>query len=73
MSVCNQVELRVRVECGATTCASSPGKFCKYVGARKMGTVSICLLFPSIDTSFTDLEDDDGWLQRCPDCISAEF
>ena len=48
---------------GTKTCASEPGVFCRWVGGTHFGTVAVCLLFGD------KLYDEDGWLQRCPQCI----
>jgi len=66
--------LTVKVRCGENTCAESPGVFCPFVGTRKMGTVYVCLLFPSEDRASTDLREDrpGGSLQRLAVCRTAE-
>ncbi len=64
--------LRVEIECGETTCASEPGKFCEFFGSRNFGSVPVCALFPAGDSTWTDLEEKDGWTQRCSQCIAAE-
>lgn len=64
--------LSIEIACGETTCASEPGKFCPFVGTAMLGSQSICCLFPSEHRSFTVLEDKDGWLQRCKDCLRYE-
>lgn len=61
--------LSIEIECGELTCASEPGKFCPFVGSVKMGTKTVCRLFPSEDKSYTVLEDKDGWVQKCPACL----
>ena len=68
----NNRVLRIKIEAGETTCASEPGKFCQFVGVRGMGTQHLCLLFPSNDSSYSRLEDRDGWLQRLPECMESE-
>lgn len=64
-----KVVIKLEIECGETTCASEPGKFCRFVGAMRFGTIPICLLFPDRESPHTRLEDKDGWLQRCPQCM----
>jgi len=69
--------LRLYIVCGEKTCASEPGKFCRFVGVKNFGTVYVCLLFPELeapgDTSSTYLkENDEGWLARCTQCLEAE-
>jgi hypothetical protein len=57
------------IEHGEETCAVSPGKFCRFIGSRKFGTQPVCFLYPSDDSSTTDLYDKDGWVQRCHACV----
>lgn len=68
-----EIKLSFIIECGEKTCASSPGKFCKFFGSRRFGTIACCLLFPDKEgLSFTELDtDNDGeWTLRCEDCLS---
>jgi len=68
-------QLKFEIKCGATTCASKPGKFCKYVGTTRFGTTYICMLFKDIEYDYKSIilkEDRHGWLQRCPQCLEAE-
>jgi hypothetical protein len=52
------------LEMGESTCASAPGKFCRMVRTRSFGQKFFCALHE------TDLfDDEDGWLQRCPECL----
>lgn len=60
------------IDCGDTTCASKPGKFCRFYGSRNFGQVPVCTLFPAERGWFTDLPEKDGWVQRCPACLEAE-
>lgn len=64
--------LTIPIECGADTCASEPGKFCRFVGSRSFGQRFVCRLFPTKTESFTPLAERDGWLQRCDQCKAAE-
>ena len=70
--------LKIIINCGEMTCASSPGKFCEYLGARKFGQQPVCLLFPELNPApgdpggVTVLEQTEGWLQRLPACLEAE-
>lgn len=60
--------LTIAVESGETTCASEPGKFCPWARVKRFGTVWVCSLF-----EMKSLHDDEnGWLQRLPECIGAE-
>jgi hypothetical protein len=63
--------LKVAVNCGKTTCAKEPGKFCQFFGTVKFGQVPVCRLFPTDSESFTKLEDKDGWTQRCEACSNS--
>ena len=63
------VTLTFQIECGETTCASEPGKFCQYVGVQGFGTKPICLLFRDSRAQPVRLWDSDGWLQRCGECL----
>jgi len=71
--------LKININCGETTCASEPGKFCQFLGSRRMGTIPVCMLFPTKNPgrkdpgSLTDLDQTDSWLQRCPACLEAEL
>ena len=51
------------LEMGEKTCAAEPGKFCRMVRTRSFGQKFLCALYE------TDLFDEDGWLQRCPECL----
>ena len=67
-----RMNLTIEIECGENTCASKPGQFCKYMGSVKFGQVPVCCLFPSEkETSWTLLEEKDGWVQRCKPCIDS--
>lgn len=52
--------LTFQIECGETTCASEPGKFCQYVGVQGFGTKPICLLFRDSRAQPVRLWDSDG-------------
>ena len=68
-------QIRITIECGEFTCASEPGKFCKFVGTRRMGAEYVCRLFPSEDDSYLRLQTLDnkpnGWLARCSECLKC--
>jgi len=60
------------IECGEKTCASEPGKFCRFIGSRKFGQVAICTRFLAEDrkgTDFVTLDEFDGWVMRCDQCV----
>jgi hypothetical protein len=69
-------KLIIEIECGEKTCASEPGKFCNLIGSRHFGGISICTCFSRPDSkgilSFVELEEKDGWLLRCDECLAAE-
>lgn len=55
----------IEVECGETTCASEPGKFCRFVGSKHFGTQPICMLYNE------PINDDlAGWLGRGEKCMA---
>jgi len=70
--------LKISIDCGETTCASTPGVFCKFFGTRKFGSVSLCNLFTNPNPGYKEsessmpLEDKNGWVQRCKQCLEAE-
>jgi hypothetical protein len=55
--------IRLETECGERTCASTPGKFCRFVKSKNFGTEFVCILFDR------KLFDEGGWLQRCGECL----
>ena len=71
--------LQIDIHCGESWCASEPGKFCQYLGARKYGTAPVCMLFPQSDPNphnaggTTDLQEAYGWIRRCDVCLAAEI
>lgn len=71
-----KVSLQIEIDCGVETCARARGEFCRFFGTRKFGQVPICTLFPAIGcdgvVNHTDLDEDDGWTLRCPECINSE-
>lgn len=62
--------ITLEINCGKKTCASEPGKFCKFFGTKMLGQFPVCCLFPGADTSYTTLEEVDGWVQRCEECLN---
>jgi len=54
----------IEIQCGETTCAESPGNFCKFVGSHCFGTKFGCNLFEG------PIDDDcSGTLKRSPECL----
>lgn len=49
---------------GVKTCASEPGKFCRWEGTMNFGTQYVCMLFGDELLNYKD-----GWLQRCQPCV----
>jgi hypothetical protein len=39
------MNLTLEIECGEFTCASEPGKFCRFVVHKNFGCHEVCLLF----------------------------
>lgn len=63
--------IKLNLDCGESTCASEPGKFCQFFGSMRFGTIAVCRLFPSDDGAQTELFEKDGWIQRCEACKAA--
>lgn len=58
------------IDCGEFTCASEPGKFCKFLGSSNFGTQSRCMYFRDKDWTNLHLDDTgDGWVQRAGVCL----
>lgn len=66
-------QIKIEIECGDLTCASEPGKFCRWADRRSFGRKPICTLFPdpTETRAYTELVYVDGWLQRCPQCLAT--
>jgi len=66
--------LGIKIRCGATTCCWLPGKFCPQLRTSRLGTSWHCHLFHDQHGKgiWPSLQDQDGWLQRCPECLAAE-
>ena len=52
------------IEHGKKTCAVEPGKFCRFMYTKRFGTEPVCHLFGA------NLFDVDGWVNRCPECLT---
>lgn len=65
--------LKIEIDCGDKTCASEPGKFCKYIRSRKYGQIHFCQLWHNEDGHGRPLqmEEKDGWLLRRPECLAC--
>lgn len=56
-----------KVQCGETTCASKPGKFCDHFGPGPFGVMARCHMFNvNLYPNATGLH------QRCDACMKAE-
>ncbi len=64
----NAVTHTLKFVSGKTTCASEPGKFCRFVRTKHFGTQFECSLFDLslFDHSYGEYE---GWLARCTPCM----
>jgi len=62
--------LKIEIDCAEKTCASEPGKFCRFVSTKHFGQHYYCHLFEE------DLKDSlgngEGWLLRCEKCLELE-
>jgi len=63
--------LEIKINCGELTCASEPGEFCEFVGTKSFGKTYLCMLFPA-ENSYTILNEENGWLLRCEQCLKNE-
>ena len=67
--------LSLEIKCGGKTCASEPGKFCRFLLTQRFGSEVVCQIFsePQGNGLLTPLEnskeDGLGWTLRHPDCI----
>ena len=72
-------KLTLDINCGDTTCASSPGKFCRFLLTQKFGQVPVCQFFSrdigrgKLEPLPNSREDGLGWTLRHPDCLSASI
>lgn len=75
------VVLKIPIKCGKKTCASEPGVFCRFLGSKGINSW-VCMLFPMLDEmkasfkeevgSSTQLKENaDGWIARCPECLTC--
>ena len=64
------MKVNLELEMGNTTCAAAPGKFCPFVRIRSFGKIWECTLFSYLDgVNVRLLENRDGWLKRCEECL----
>lgn len=54
---------------GEMTCASKPGEFCRFLGAKSFGQQPWCLLF---DEKLFAGPENRGWVERCAKCLQVE-
>jgi len=62
------MRLNIVFDGGESTCASKPGKFCRWCRTDMYGRVS-CQIFGSLATSEPDGR---GWVLRHEDCLSSQ-
>ena len=68
-----KIQIKLDIECGELTCASTPGMFCKYFYTQRFGTIDHCHLFSKMGVYgglYEPLEVKDGWTLRHPDCLT---
>ena len=58
--------LKLLIVAGEKTCYEVKGKHCDYLRTSHFGQKFHCGIFNQ------ELQDKDGWLQRCQDCLSKE-
>lgn len=56
--------ITLEIECGETTCASEPGKFC-YLFAADLQGDGVCYLYGKV------FQNEDGWIDRHPRCLET--
>jgi len=61
--------IELQIDCGKETCAFEEGKFCKYFGSKRFGTIPWCTLFNT--ELFMDVES--SWHLRCQQCYDGFF
>lgn len=64
--------LNIQINCGDSTCASKPGEFCNFFATTHFGMTPVCSLFQTEKEFYTPLNQKDGWVQRCKDCLDSE-
>lgn len=70
-----KLKLILEIECGEFTCASEPGKFCKFVCTQRFGTENTCHIFSGwghkrrIPLDEIEEGEKKGWLARHPECL----
>lgn len=69
--------LKLEIDCGETTCATEPGKFCKYFLTSRFGQAFHCQLFSETTDrgSLEELKEHQsgkfkGWISRHKDCMN---
>ena len=73
-----KVVIGIEIDCGETTCSPEAGKFCPKMFVTNFGTRFLCAQFRDELGRGTELSDEQGipsgpgWLQRLPECMSAE-
>ena len=67
------MRLVIDINCGERTCYAAPGDPCQFLRTRKYGQVYYCAIWQDVDSRGRPeaLEERDGWLLRCPECLEA--
>ena len=60
----------IKIEHGETTCASEPGKFCRFLGTKNFGTQPVCMLNGDLPLFEHSEGEKKGWLARSGACIN---
>ncbi len=58
------MKVTLKFECGDRACAIRPGEFCQFTRSKSFGQKYECYLFQ------VDLFAENGWLQRCTECLA---
>jgi len=66
------MKVTIQYECGDKTCAISKGTFCRFLGVKNLGSTYVCLLYRGDEGDEVKLFNEDGWLQRCDQCLAND-
>jgi len=67
-----RARLTFEIECGERTCASKPGKFCRFLRTKKLGQIPVCDIFRERNGEEKRLLDsEEGWVLRCEECLAV--
>ncbi len=59
-----KLTIPIEIECGETTCASEPDKFCHLFASDMQGD-GVCYLYGKV------FQNDEGWIERHPRCLET--